>query len=86
MCKQCYSSEMGLARRKEQNDAAAAFKNQQFKGYEDPAYLAAHKRVVDAGKAMSGLHNDYWMQVARETAQACNGFYITHADKRGRHE
>jgi len=85
MCKNCYSSEMGLERRREQNEAADAFKSQKYEGYNDPAYLAAHKRCVDAGKAMQSLHADYWMAVAREVAQRRNGdFYITHADKRGR--
>lgn len=84
MCKNCYNSPMGIERRNEQNEAAKTFQSQQFKGYNDPAYLAAYQRCVDAGKGMSSLHTDYWMQVARETAQARNGFYITHADKRGR--
>lgn len=87
MCKECYNSPMGIERRHEQNEAAAAFKSLSgtFKGYNDPAYLAAHKRCVDAGKAMQALHTDYWMQVARETAQSRNGgIQIVHADKRGR--
>jgi hypothetical protein len=77
---------MGIERRQEQNEAAAAFKSQKFKGYQDPAYLAAHKRCVDAGKAMTALHADYWLAVAREQSQARNGngFYITHSDRRGR--
>lgn len=84
MCKECYNSQMGLVRRCEQEKASQALKLMRFNGYNDPEYLKAHQRCVDAGKAMSQLHNDYWMQVARETAQARNGFYITHADKRGR--
>jgi hypothetical protein len=85
MCKNCYNSQMGVDRRREQNEAAEAFKSQKFKGYNDPAYLATHSRCVTAGKAMSALHNDYWMAVAREVAQSRNGgFSITHADRRGR--
>lgn len=85
MCKNCYNSPMGLERRREQGEAARAFKSMKFKGYQDPAYIAAHKRCVDTGKAMSSLHNDYIWALAREQAQNGNaGPYITHADKRGR--
>lgn len=84
MCKNCYNSPMGLERRREQNEAANAFQSMQFNGYQDPEYLKADQRCRDAGKAMSSLHTDYWMAVARETAQARNGFSITHADKRDR--
>lgn len=83
MCKNCYNSPMGLERRQEQEEASLALKQQTFKGYEDPAYLAAYKRSVAAGKAMSQLHNDYVLAMARERVQA--GVvepYITHGDKR----
>lgn len=85
MCKNCYNSPMGLERRQEDNEASLALKQQKFKGYGDPEYLAAYKRCVDAGKAMQQLHNDYVFALARERVQA--GIvepYVTHADKRGK--
>lgn len=83
MCKNCYNSPMGLERRHEQNEAAQAFKSMQFKGYNDPAYIAASKRCIDAGKAMQQLHSDYIFEMARKNVEG-HGFYITHADKRER--
>ncbi len=83
MCKSCYSSDMGLARRQEDNEASLALKQQQFKGYADPAYLAARQRSIDAGKAMRQLHNDYVFAMARERVQAgIVETYIVHEDKR----
>ena len=83
MCKACYNSEMGQARRKEDKEASLALRQQKFKGYGDPEYLAARQRSIDAGKAMQQLHNDYIFAMARERVQA--GIvepYIVHEDKR----
>lgn len=84
MCKNCYNSEMGLERRREQDEAVQAFKSMKFKGYQDPEYLKANQRVIDASRAMQSLHNDYILARMREQAQSGRGFSITHADKRDR--
>lgn len=83
MCKNCYNSPMGIERRREQDEAALAFKSQKFKGYNDPEYIAASKRCINAGKAMQQLHSDYIWDQARKNVEG-HGFSITHADKRGR--
>ena len=85
MCKNCYNSQMGVERRREQDEATIAFKSRQFKGYNDPEYIAANQRVIDASKAMQQLHNDYIFAMARERLQRReDSFFITHADKRGK--
>ncbi len=58
MCKNCYSSDMGLARRKEDNESSLALKNLKFNGYNDPEYIKASLRCIDAGKAMQQLHSE----------------------------